>query len=294
MRTPLRSGRAGLVCLVLAALSGGCQTLHPSTPLTVLVRDAETHAPLPEATVRLWRFGSHSEEHDQKFTTGPDGTATPHVAPPDEGGVMVEVNAAGYLPSHSPLPQDVTDALASAKRFHPYKGPPLSVTVEAFAGPRPKAELIIPSSYRGIVKAEIRGRADGPWQAGQRAFTYTLPPGSNGVIRLDGPMVFDLPSGPEIVAKFSNGSPIPSDAKNTEVAFRWIRRNGNDVYFVVGTSVDAETARRQLGANDIESGPPPKKSDGGGGRGGGHGGGRGGRGGGMGGGGMGGGGMGGP
>jgi len=288
----MRSGRATFVGLVLAALSGGCQTLHPSTPLTVVVRDAETHAPIPDATVRLWRFGSHSEEHDQKFTTGPDGIATAHVAPPDDGGVMVEAIASSYLPiAPISLPRDIVDALSSAKPFHPYKGPPLSVTVEVFAGPRPKAELIIPSGYRGIVKAEIRTRADGPWHAGARAFTYTLPPNSNGVIRLDAPMVFDVPSGPEFVAKFADGTPIPQDAKvkNTDVAFRWIRRNGNDVYFVVGTSVDAETARRQLGANDIDM-APPKKSEGGGGRGGGgHGGGRGGRGGGMGGGGMGGG-----
>ena len=288
----MRGGRATLVCLTLAALSGGCQTFHPTTPLTVVVRDAETHEPIPEATVRLWRFGSHSEEHDQKFTTGPDGTATPRVAPPDDGGVMVDVTVPGYLPiAPISLPHDVVDALSSAKPFHPYKGPPLSITVETFAGPRPKAELVIPSSYRGLVKAEIRPRADGPWPARQREFTYTLPPDSNGVIRLDGPMVFGLPSGPEIVAKFADGRPIPTppDVKNADVAFRWVRKNGSDLYFVVGTSVDAETARRQLGANDIDSGPAPKKSDGGGGgRGGGGRGGRGGRGGGMGGGGMGG------
>ena len=291
MRTRMRAGSVAFVGLLLAA-STGCHTLQPSTPLAVHVQDVETHAPVPGATVRLWRFGPHADERDQGITAGADGIAHAHLAPPDEGGVMVEVSAPGYLSSQTTLPSDIANALASAKPLHPYKGPPLAFTMEMFAGPRPVVELIVPAGYRGMVKAEIRARGDGPWPPGQRAFTYTVP-ATGGVVHVDGPLVFGQEPGPEVIAKFADGTPLPMDAKNGEVAFRWVRRNGNDIYFAVGTLGDADAVRRTLG-NISDSAPPSKSSDkggGGGGRGGrGGGGGRGGRGGG---GGMGGG-MGGP
>jgi uncharacterized membrane protein YgcG len=292
VRIHLRSGSVAFVGLLLAA-STGCHTFQPSTPLTVQVHDAETHAPVPGATVRLWRFGPHADERDQGITAGADGVAQAHLAPPDEGGVMVEVSAPGYLSAQTALPQDVTNALASAKPFHPYKGPPLVVMTEMFAGPRPVVELVVPVGYRGMVKAEIRAQADGPWPPGQRAFTYTVPAG--GVVRVDGPAVFGNTAVPEVIAKYADGTPLPKDAKNGEVAFRWVRRDGNDIYFAVGTAGDADAVRRTLG-NISDSAPPSRSGDkqgGGGGRGGGGGGGRRGGGGGMGGGGMGGGGMGG-
>jgi uncharacterized membrane protein YgcG len=278
VRTTIRGGRVAVVGFFLVISVTGCHTFEPSTPLTVQVRDAETQAPIPGATVRLWRFGSHSEERDQSITTSADGTARPHLAPPDEGGVMVEVTASGYIAAQTTLPRDVTDALASAKTFQPYKGPPLAVTLDMFVGPRPVAELVLPVGFHGLVKAEIHPQADGPWPAGQRAFTYTVP--ANGVVRLDGPPVFGQSTGPEIVAKFADGTPIPKDATNAEVALRWIRRDGTTVYFAVGTSADADAARRTLGGIDADHSQSAPKDGQGGRRGGGGGGGRGGRGGG--------------
>lgn len=276
MRTPIRGGRVAFGGFILVISVTGCHTFEPSTPLTVHVRDAETQAPVPEATVRLWRFGPHSEERDQSVTTG--GTAAARVAPPDEGGVMIEVTAPGHLSVQTTLPRDVTDALASAKPFHPYKGPPLAVTLDVFAGPRPTAELVLPVGFRGLVKAEIHPTADRPWPVGQRAFSYPVP--ANGVVRLDGPPVFGQGIGPDIVAKFADGTALPTDAKNTEVALRWLRRDGTDVYFAVGTNVDADAARRALGGPDADHSQSAPPKDGQGGRRGGGGGGRGGRGGG--------------
>src|SRR5262245_21316964 len=132
VRTHIRAGRVALLFAALAASAAGCHTLQPSTPLTVHVRDAETHAPVSGATVRLWRFGSHASDRDRDATTGTDGSARPRVAPPDEGGVMLEVSAPNHLTTQTPIPQDVADALASARPLHPYAGPPLSVTVDVF------------------------------------------------------------------------------------------------------------------------------------------------------------------
>ncbi|VTS02688.1 unnamed protein product [Gemmata massiliana] len=274
MRTRSRASCLAHLSLVLAACATGCQTFQPSTPLTVRVRDAETQAPVPAAIVRVWRFGSHSEERDQTITAGADGIAHTRLAPPDEGGVMVEVTAPNHLPTQTTLPHDVVDALASTKRFHPYTGPPLEVTIDVFAGPRPTAELVLPVGFRGTIKAEIRVRADGSWPAGQRAFSYTVP--ENGVVRVEGPAVFGLGSGPDIVAKFADGTPLPKEAKNEEIALRWVRREGTDVSFVVGTSADLDAIRRTLGGGESErsqraspSGQGGGRRGGGGGRGGG-------------------------
>jgi hypothetical protein len=250
MRTRIRAGRVVLLLLVLTAPAAGCHTFEPSTPLTVQVRDAETHEPLPGATVRLWRFGSHAEERDVSFTTASDGNASARLAPPDEGGVMVEVIAADHLATQMPVPQDVVDALASAKPFHPYKGPPLVVTVETYHGPRPTVELVVPDGYHGILKAEIRVQPNGEWPPGQRLFSYQV---TGHTVDVSGPPLFDsriLPAGPEFVAKYANGTPLPvNPPKGEDVGLRWLRRDKQTVYYVVGTAADVAAARNELGLN---------------------------------------------
>jgi uncharacterized membrane protein YgcG len=290
VRTHIRTVRVVFLVVVLIAPAGGCHTMQPSTPLTVNVRDAETQAPVPQATVRVWRFGSHADERDQSFTTGSDGSATAHLAPPDEGGVMVEVVAPGHLSTQITLAREVVDALASAKPLHPYKGPPLGVTVDMYAGPRPTAELVVPVGFRGLVKAEVRVPPNGAWPPGQRLFSYTLP--ASGVVDVSGPPVFALGPGPDFVAKFADGTALPlNPPKGDDVGFRWLRRDGTTVYYAVGTAADAVAARSAIGhGSDYSEGPAKSGQSGGHGGGGGGGGrsGRGGRGGMGGGGGMGG------
>ncbi|MBN9118770.1 MAG: hypothetical protein J0I06_06360 [Planctomycetes bacterium] len=267
MRTRSRAGRVALLVFVLVVPVTGCHTFQPSTPLTVHVRDAETQAPVPGATVRLWRFGPHAEERETGLTTGADGNATTRLAPPDEGGVMVEVTAPNHLTAQTTLPRDVVDALASAKAFHPYTGPPLVATVDVFSGPRPTVELVVPNGFRGLIKAEVRVQADRPWPAGQRTFSYTVPP--DGVVRADGPAVFGLSAGPEIVAKFADGTPLATEAKPEDVAFRWLRRDGTTVFYAVGTLAEANAARAAMGVGGdsaYSSGGSDKPKGGGGGR----------------------------
>jgi hypothetical protein len=272
-----------LLAFALTGPTVGCQTLQPSTPLTVQVRDAETQAPVPSATVRLWRFGTHAADRDQSFTTASDGNALAHLGPPDDNGVMVEVIGPGHLSTQKAVPNDVVQALASATFFHPYKGPPLAVTVEVYAGPRPTAELVVPDGFRGLIKADVRVLPNGSWPPGQRTFTYTVP--SSGAVDVSGPPLFALGAGPEIVARFASGAPLPKDPpKGEEVGFRWLRHEGSVMYYVVGTAADFAEARSHMPRNDSGYGDGSSKRGGGG---------RGGSGGGGGGGGMGGGGMGG-
>jgi hypothetical protein len=269
-----------LTCLVffLATFATGCHAIQPSTPIAVTVRDAETHAPVSGATVHMWRYGSHEKERDVSFTTGADGVAHVRLAPPDEGGVFASVSSPNCLPVQVNLPQDISDALTSAKPFHPYSGPPLSITVDVFAGPRPTVELVLPSGFRGLVKAKVCVNAEGQWTPGQRAFSYKVP--ADGVVRVEGPPVFGQATGPDFVAKFADDTPLPKDGKGDVVALRWIRREGNEVCFAVGTITDETNARRSLGDlidNTPNSKPSERPANSGGGRRGGMGG-RGGRG----------------
>jgi hypothetical protein len=279
VRVRIRAGRFTGLALVAALSATGCHTIEPSTPIAVHVRDAETHAPLPGAAVRLWRYGSHESDREANFVTAADGVAHARIGSPDHGGVMVEVAGPTCLTTQLTLPREVADALATAKPLQPYKGPPLSVDVEVFAGPRPKVELVLPPGYRGVVKAEVRVSQSGQWPAGQRQFSCTVP--ANGVVRVEGPAVFGHGYGPEVVAKFLNGASCPNEPKDDEVGLRWIRRDGNDIYFAVGTRADEAAARRAVGSGGVDNTPRSASGgrSGGGGGGGRHGGGRGGRGG---------------
>jgi hypothetical protein len=267
-----------LTCIVfiLAASATGCHTIQPSTPIAVNVRDAETHAPVASATVRMWRFGPHEKDRDASYITGADGISHAQLAPPDEGGVVVDVTAPNYLPTQlKNLPPDIVDALASAKAFRPYKGPPLSVTVDLFAGPRPTVELIIPQNYRGLVKVNVKVREDGQWPAGQRTLSCPVP--ADGVVRVEGPPVFGHGNGPEFVAKYADGTPLAKEGKDGDILLRWIRHADTETCFVIGTTSDEAAAH--LALNDMDNTPrekPKSQAGNGGGRHGGSGG-RGGR-----------------
>jgi hypothetical protein len=271
VRTRIRAGRFIVPALVAALSATGCHTIEPSTPIAVHVRDAETHAPVPAVAVRLWRYGSHESDREANFVTDADGVAHARVGSPDHGGVMLEVSGPNCLPTQVTLPREVADALATARPLQPYEGPPLSVDVDVFAGPRPKVELVLPPGYRGVVKAEVRASQSGQWPAGQRLFSYVVPTG--GVVRVEGPAVLGHGYGPEVVAKFVNGAPCPNEPKNEEVGLRWIRRDGNDIYFAVGTSADEAAARRAVGSG-VDNTPPSASGSRSGGGGGGGGGGR--------------------
>jgi len=265
VRNCIHAGRLALLGLVVAASAAGCHTIQPSTPLTVHVRDAETQQPVSGATVRVIRFGKHSSDRDVVFTSEADGAAHTRLPQLDASGVMVEIDAPGYLSKQTTLPRDIADALMEAKPFHPYKGPALAVSVDVFAGPRPTVELVLPTGYRGLVKAEVRVRQDQQWSAGQRVFSYAVAPNSviqtggiqRVVVQADGPSVFGQGVGPDIVAKYADGRQLPKEAKGEDIGFRWIRRDGNDVYFVIGTNTDVTMASRMLGVSD----PSPNHDD---------------------------------
>src|SRR5689334_4091833 len=86
---------------ILAVMSS-CQTLHCYRPLAVLVRDAETKQPIPEAELLLsYPLTRPSQApYNSRGLTGQDGVARLRAAPFGEYGALVEGEAKGYLSDH--------------------------------------------------------------------------------------------------------------------------------------------------------------------------------------------------
>ncbi|MDB5312417.1 MAG: hypothetical protein JWO38_6619 [Gemmataceae bacterium] len=279
---------------VLLPVASGCRGLpgyHGSAREAVPIRviDAETKAPIAGAKVRLWCPNPRAPGlgKDAAGTTGTDGIALVRSDAGEDVGILIEVGAAGYLSEET----DFRCAIESPGAAGPPSADraPGGTVVEMFAGPRPTVELVVPTGFRGVVKAEVRIQ-DGVAQPGQRAFTFNVAP--TGTVQVVGPPILKQGLGPDFRARYADGTPIPLKAEGLKMGFLWLRTAGDDHYFVVGTQTDWNEAHKAF-ANDT---PPPRRDGGGGhGAGGGGGGGRGmrgggGRGGGFGGGGAGGGG----
>ncbi len=265
--------------LALLPILTGCQLWHPTASIPIVVRDAETKEPIPGAEVKLWSPSDNRKTCiEPSGTTGPDGVVRIKAEYPKEADVLVEVTAPGYL-------QDEMDRILAGKAPGAPEGGGI---IEIFRGPRPVIEVVVPTAFRGELKVEMKIQDVTPEQLGMRVFRYQAPLpeltkagglGETPVIHVVGPPILDGRLGPEFRGLYSNGSTMPSEPKDKEIVLRWVRSEGLNQYFVVGTKIDQDAARKAaekiVGSRDLSN-------KGGGGRRGGGGGG------GMGGGGMGG------
>lgn len=255
---------------VLLSSVVGCHTTPKTVPTPIVVIDAETHAPVAGAQVRLWCPNPRGPDlgSDTSGITGADGIMQVRAITGDDVGLVLAVSAPGYLPEQSdfslppqPIPQSGTQRTAASPEPH---------VVEVFAGPRPSVELIVPTGYTGMVKAAVHVQQDPPVQVGQRVFRFTVDP--TGAVDVVGPPIFKHGLGPDFRAQYADGTPLPMNVKGLDIGFRWLRCEGDVQYFVVGTEADWNAAHRLFVKDN-----PGSKGGGGGGQGGGGKGGRGGR-----------------
>jgi len=254
-----------LVGTGLLALNLGCHTATKPHTVSVGVIDAETHLPLEGAVVHL---SAESGADLGAANSGKDGVATLTAGDKTHPGHMF---ASVTVPGYSPHTAEVNGSDTGANSATPQK-------VELFAGPSPKVVLTIPATYAGPVVLTVRTDAAQP--AG-RSFSATVD--DTGAATLTGPMVLDTLTPADVTAVFTNGKPVPVEAKDGVARFQWVKTTGKSFTFFVGTPTEAEEFRNHLD-QPVRGG---QGGDGGGKRGGG-GGRRGGGGRGMGGGGMGG------
>jgi len=215
--------------MLLALTTGfGCHTLPP---VDVQVRDAETQAPIDGAQVRTWHSGAHSII--TSGTTGTDGMVHIPAPPIEDSPLQFEAMARGYLPRPAGQPIERT---------------PTAVVLEMYAEPRPVLELVVPTGYRGIVKATIRVQNDLKYEPHTRLFSYAVP--SSGVVAVALPRLFTRGMTPDIRARYADGTPLPRDAKDYEMGCRWLKVDPENEYlFVIGPQWEADTVRREMKLN---------------------------------------------
>jgi hypothetical protein len=139
--------------------------------------------------------------------------------------------------------------------------------LELYAEPRPTVELIVPTGYHGLVKAEIQVQDDLIYPAGQRCFRYAVP--ASGVVPVTVPPLLRMVFPPDFHARYADGTALTNEAKGAEIGFWWVNREGNIQCFLVGTLSEYDAVRRSY-----RDEPGKRQASGGSGKGGGRGGGR--------------------
>jgi hypothetical protein len=240
--------RTPLSCAVLLlVLFPGCLVFHPDRPVALVVRDAESHQPIPGAAVRLSYPLAQSYPLGPSSTSGTtrsDGICHLEARPATEDLLMVSVTAKGYLDAQKDLLPKEVEAIAPAHLFEDVDQRPANFTVEMYAGPGPTVELVLPNGYRGRVQIELQIQEDASFPPGQRCFSYAVPP--SGVIQITGPVLFRRLVSPDFHARYADGPALNREAKESEIGFWTLKAEGNLYQFYVGTAGEYANARRTL------------------------------------------------
>jgi hypothetical protein len=132
---------------------------------------------------------------------------------------------------------------------------PVSFVVEMYAEPHPSVELVVPTGYRGLIKAEMQFRDDAPCAPGQRTFTYDVQ--ASGSVQVFGPPLLRRVLAPDFHAKSADGTPLPGRPENANLGFWWLRSEGNTQIFWVGTQLEYDNLHH---ASEREGTGEPKVS----------------------------------
>lgn len=234
--------RLVLSLVFLLALMPGCQVLYRYRPVPVMVRDAETKQPIADAEVHLSYPLSRDSlaPFDYSERTGADGIAHVRAAPYGDFGVRVDASAANYSPQHVTLSTESIQHVEPAHPFEETERRRPEVVVEMYREPRFTIELIVPTGYRGEIKAEVELQDGGTVPPGQRCFRYQV---ADGFVRINGPGVLRRVNPSDYRACYTDGTPL-TETTLLKVGFRWLHGKGNEQYFFVGTQPEYDMQRR--------------------------------------------------
>jgi hypothetical protein len=238
----LRLARYAMSLVFLLTFASGCQVLYRYRPVPVLVRDAETKKPIADAEVHLSYPLSRDSlaPFDSSERTEADGIAHLRAAPYGDFGVRVDASAPGYLSEQMNLS---TESIQHIEPAHPFEetGRRRPVVVEMYHEPRFTVELVVPTGYRGVIKAEVDMQNEDAAPTGQRCFRYEV---VDGFVKIKGPGVLRRVYPADYRACYADGTPLSGEMTLLKVGFRWLRGNGNEQYFFVGTQPEYDMQRR--------------------------------------------------
>jgi hypothetical protein len=180
-----------LLLLLAIAMAPGCQAFSAYRPIAIQIQDAETKQPIPGAVVHISYPLVHPSQapYDSAGATASDGVVRLQAAPTGPAGVLIEVNGKGYLLEEKTLPIATVQAIKPASWFEKVGQRPVDVAIEIYAEPRPVVELVLPASFRGMIKVEVQVQFDAASTLGQRLFRYAVSPA--GTAQVIGPALVD-------------------------------------------------------------------------------------------------------
>jgi hypothetical protein len=240
-----------VVCLVYPALllayAPGCQLLYRYKPVPILVRDAETKAPIAGAEVHISYPLSRpsTAPYESVETTAQDGRAHLRAAPyGGEAGIVVTAAAKDYMSEERTVLAETIRDLPSPPLLKASDPPAAPFVVEMYAEPHPTIELVVPVGYRGVVECAVEIQEDAPFPRGQRCFSCDV--SSSGVARLKGPPLLRRVSALDYRAKFADGTPLSHQAEASAVGLRWLKCEGSTQFFAVCTQGEYAGIRYSL------------------------------------------------
>ena len=248
-----RFARRLLCLLFLFCQAIGCQTFGGGQELTVLVRDAETKAPIATAEVYLCQRLKQDEVAPCRSMglTQADGIARLRAEPVGEHGMQVQAVAQGYLPEKLNLPAEALKKTTARSSHQSAKQRPVDALVEVYREPDFRVELVLPPGYRGLVKAEVQLLDTLPLPQGQRCFRF--PVSASGDVLVKGPSLLRRVPPPEFRARYGDGPLLSTTMDAQTVGFRWLKGVGNQHLFVVGNQLDYEALHRQVAPEETQA-----------------------------------------
>jgi hypothetical protein len=167
----------------------------------------------------------------------------------------VEMTAPGYMFANKTLTVEAVQAIERPPIFGKDPFRPVSFVVEMYAEPHPSVELVVPTDYRGLIKAEMQFRDGAPCAPGQRTFAYDVQP--SGSAQVIGPPLLRRVLAPDFHAKFADGARLTGHPENADLGFWWLRSEGSTQFFWVGTQLEYDNIRH---ASEREGTGEPKVS----------------------------------
>ena len=175
---------------------------------------------------------------------------------------MIEATAKDYLSEQAFMTIDQVQLPDRTGWFEEVAKRSPVATVALYRGPKPSVEFVVPTSFRGRIKATMQVQAETALLPGQRCFSIEVP--ASGEVSVSGPMLLQRVQPGDFHAKSSVGTLPERPDDIFAVGFWWLKSERNFHIFCVGTRSEYDTERRAIQWEDRPSNRAPSSGQGGG------------------------------
>ncbi len=254
-----------MICaLILCAFSSsGCLSFYRYRPFTVEVRDAETHMPIPDASVGIDYplLNSNEAPTSSKAQTTKDGLAHVQAAVVNRDGATFTATAKGYTSYSEILASETIKQIKPSQWFEKIEKRPVSKHIELYKDPKFEVVLRLPLKYSGIIRAHTKLQETNNFPPGQRRFYYDVT--TSGDVTINGPKILSTVQPANFIVQDESGNPVGSRIDANTVGCQWIHLENNNLnIFAVGKkAVYDQVYRDVLGEEAFNRRSEGNKSD---------------------------------